>query len=70
MELLENQMKQYNWEQDQIAHMKVFSLLMILYINNIHISNIHNILGRYVFFINLLLSSCVNIECRKKIALK
>jgi ATPase subunit of ABC transporter with duplicated ATPase domains len=22
MELLENQMKQYNWEQDQIAHMK------------------------------------------------
>lgn len=22
-ELLENQMKQYNWEQDQIAHMKV-----------------------------------------------
>lgn len=23
MELLENQMKQYNWEQDQIAHMKV-----------------------------------------------
>lgn len=21
-ELLENQMKQYNWEQDQIAHMK------------------------------------------------
>lgn len=23
MELLENQMKQYQWEQDQIAHMKV-----------------------------------------------
>lgn len=23
MELLENQMKQYNWEQDQINHMKV-----------------------------------------------
>ncbi|KAG0696702.1 ATP-binding cassette sub-family F member 2 [Chionoecetes opilio] len=23
LELLENQMKQYNWEQDQIAHMKV-----------------------------------------------
>lgn len=22
LELLENQMKQYNWEQDQIAHMK------------------------------------------------
>lgn len=22
MELLENQMKQYNWEQDQISHMK------------------------------------------------
>jgi len=22
-ELLEHQMKQYNWEQDQIAHMKV-----------------------------------------------
>lgn len=22
-ELLENQMKQYHWEQDQIAHMKV-----------------------------------------------
>lgn len=22
-ELLENQMKQYNWEQDQMAHMKV-----------------------------------------------
>lgn len=22
MELVENQMKQYNWEQDQIAHMK------------------------------------------------
>jgi len=25
-ELLENQMKQYNWEQDQIAHMKVRSV--------------------------------------------
>lgn len=25
MELLENQMKQYNWEQDQINHMKVKS---------------------------------------------
>lgn len=24
MELLENQMKQYNWEQDQINHMKVY----------------------------------------------
>lgn len=23
LELLENQMKQYNWEQDQINHMKV-----------------------------------------------
>jgi ATPase subunit of ABC transporter with duplicated ATPase domains len=23
IELLENQMKKYNWEQDQIAHMKV-----------------------------------------------
>lgn len=23
MELLENQLKQYNWEQDQINHMKV-----------------------------------------------
>lgn len=23
LELLENQMKQYQWEQDQIAHMKV-----------------------------------------------
>lgn len=26
MELLENQMKQYNWEQDQISHMKVGSV--------------------------------------------
>lgn len=26
LELLENQMKQYQWEQDQIAHMKVSSL--------------------------------------------
>lgn len=28
MELLENQMKQYNWEQQQIDHMKV-SLIMV-----------------------------------------
>lgn len=26
MELLENQMKQYNWEQDQISHMKVIMI--------------------------------------------
>lgn len=25
LELEENQMKKYNWEQDQIAHMKVLS---------------------------------------------
>ena len=29
LELLENQMKQYNWEQDQIAHMKVSSKIII-----------------------------------------
>lgn len=29
LELLENQMKQYNWEQDQIAHMKVDFLVYI-----------------------------------------
>lgn len=30
MELLENQMKQYNWEQDQISHMKVCCTLLLL----------------------------------------
>lgn len=30
MELLENQMKQYNWEQDQISHMKVTIFNQIL----------------------------------------
>jgi len=27
VELEENQMKKYSWEQDQIAHMKVYSLV-------------------------------------------
>jgi len=30
MELEENQMKKYKWEQDQIAHMKVSQPLSIL----------------------------------------
>lgn len=30
-EQLENQMKQYNWEQDQIAHMKVNQKLYYYY---------------------------------------
>ena len=33
LELIENQMKQYNWEQDQIAHMKNYiarSVLVVL----------------------------------------
>lgn len=29
-ELLENQMKQYNWEQDQIANMKVTMRISII----------------------------------------
>ena len=31
LELLENQMKQYSWEQDQIAHMKVSIFSIILW---------------------------------------
>lgn len=34
-ELLENQMKQYNWEQDQIAHMKVIFLILHKRINQV-----------------------------------
>lgn len=28
-ELLENQMKQYKWEQDQMAHMKVLKFFLV-----------------------------------------
>lgn len=38
MELLENQMKQYNWEQDQINHMKVsfyFPAIHSMFFNNL-----------------------------------
>lgn len=34
LELLENQMKQYQWEQDQIAHMKVNLIFLEPGINN------------------------------------
>lgn len=34
LELLENQMKQYNWEQDQINHMKVDDLNFFLFFNS------------------------------------
>lgn len=39
-EQLENQMKQYNWEQDQIAHMKVniklIAISIYIFIVNIY----------------------------------
>lgn len=36
MELLENQMKQYNWEQDQINHMKVMYNISWQYLYNLY----------------------------------
>lgn len=32
-ELEENQMKRFNWEQDQIAHMKVSEMPVVFFLN-------------------------------------